>query len=298
MKIKSLLPVFLVLALVGCNDKPLATIGVVTDIHYYREKPVRINRYYTMSADKLAEAVDTFNAEKVDFTVSLGDTFDPDLAWFQDIDEQFARLDAPVYKLLGNHDCIAPYGSPEENAVLEALGLENPYFSIVENGIRFIFIDGNDVSLMSTAEGTPERLDAEATRAALLEAGVPYAAEYNGKFSQKQLDWLNSELAAAHAEGEMVILFGHMPLMPRDIDAAQWDGAEIDALLQEYPEVNAVLTGHHHHGAHMESGHIQHYTFQGMIEGQQNHYAVVRIFKDRIEITGYGEQPSCTLKFL
>ena len=85
--------------------------------------------------------------------------------------------------------------------------------------------------------------------------------------------------------------------MPRTLSAVQWDGEAIDSMLQEYPVVKAVLSGHHHKGAQTISGNTHHFTFEGMIDGTENHYAVVKVFRNRIEIDGYGHQPSANLSF-
>ena len=273
------------------HEEPLATIGIVTDIHYCRDREPGGSRYYALSKVKLSEAVDVFNEHKVDFTVSLGDTFDPDPDTYQDISDEFARLDAPVYKVLGNHDCIAPYDSEKQNAVLSFLGIENPYYSVKgPNNLRLIFIDGNDVSIQSTVPGTPKRDCAEKRLRELEDCGEPYARTYNGMLSEEQTRWLVSELDAARNASEEVLVFSHMPLQPRDIDAALWDGEEIDSLLQTYPNVRAVFSGHHHSGACHRSGKIMHYTFRGMIEGTGNHYGIVRIFRDSIDVAEYPRE--------
>lgn len=272
-------------------EKPLATIGIVTDIHYCRDREPGGSRYYALSKVKLSEAVDMFNEVGVDFTVSLGDTFDPDPDTYQDIADEFARLDAPVYKVLGNHDCIAPYDSEKQNAVLALLGIENPYYSVKgPNDLRLIFIDGNDVSIQSTAPGTPKRAVAEEMLQELVDNGAPLARPYNGMLSEEQIRWLVSELDVALNASEEVLVFSHMPLEPRDIDAALWDGEKIDSLLQSYPNVRAVFSGHHHSGAYHRSGKIMHYTFRGMIEGTVNHYGIVRIYKDRIDVIEYPQE--------
>ena len=270
------------------SEEPLATIGIVTDIHYFRGRESGGSRYYALSKEKLAEAVDVFNEQGVDFTVSLGDTFDPDPDTYQDIADEFARLDSPVYKVLGNHDCIAPYGSEKQNSVLALLGIENPYYSVKgPNNLRLIFIDGNDVSIQSTASGTPKRALAEKMLRELADNDEPQARPYNGMLSEDQTGWLVSQLAAARNASEEVLVFSHMPLEPRDIDAALWDGEKIDSLLQSYPNVRAVFSGHHHSGACHRSGKIMHYTFRGMIEGTENHYGIVRIYKEKIDVTEY-----------
>ena len=283
--------IFACITLAACSpasEEPLVTIGIVTDIHYCRDREPGGSRYYALSKVKLSEAVDVFNEQRVDFTVSLGDTFDPDPDTYQDIADEFARLDAPVYKVLGNHDCIAPYGSEKQNAVLALLGIENPYYSVKgPNNLRLLFIDGNDVSIQSTAPGTPKRASAEKMLRELEDNDAPYARSYNGMLSEEQTRWLVSELDAARDASEEVLVFSHMPMQPRDIDAALWDGEKIDSLLQSYSNVRAVFSGHHHSGAYHNSGRIMHYTFRGMIEGTENQYGIVRIYKDSIYVTEY-----------
>ncbi len=272
----------------GKTEKPLATIGVVTDIHYFRDRETVGNRCYSLSAAKLAEAVRTFNEQKVNFTLSLGDTFDPDPSTYQDLEDVFAKLDKPVYKLLGNHDCIAPYGSDIQNAVLDALGIKKTYYTVAgPHKLRFIFIDGNDISLHSTAPGTPERELAERKLQELKMKGEISAQPYNGMLSETQFDWLRIQLDKAYDKGESVIVCGHMPWMPRNIEAALWEGERVDSLLQRYDNVRAVFAGHHHSGAYCKSGNIEHFTFKGMIVGKENHFAIARIYKDRIEVTDY-----------
>lgn len=61
-------------ALAACSpapEKPVATIGIVTDIHYCRDREPGGSRYYALSKAKLAEAVDVFNEQGVDFTFPL-----------------------------------------------------------------------------------------------------------------------------------------------------------------------------------------------------------------------------------
>ena len=224
----------------SCNpeaDSPVLTIGVVTDLHYCRGREPAKDRYYSLSAEKLSEAVNYFNGQKVDFTVSLGDTFDPDMSSYQDVAGIFANMNNPVYKILGNHDIIAPYGMPRQDSVMVAMGISSPYYSIrTGKGIRCIFIDSNDISFQSTATGSVGRETAQCMLTSLKTAGLPMAAKYNGMLSDRQKKWLEAE-----------------------IEAAEWDGEQIDSLLQTHANVKAVFAGHHHEGAYFESGHILHF---------------------------------------
>jgi 3',5'-cyclic AMP phosphodiesterase CpdA len=290
-------PLLLTLLAMSCSMKPLATVGIVTDLHYNRSKEVRNNRYYTLSAIKLAQAVDTFNKEKVDLVACLGDIIDSDLDSYDDLAAILERLDSPVFKILGNHDFLGPYGSPVQDRVLERLGITRTCFDTCHGKVRLIFLDSNDISVYSRAAGTPERALADSILASLKESGSPLARQYNGTIGAGQLEWLENTLAEAQAKGQTVIVLGHMPLLPDNIKASQWNGRETDSVLQRYSCVKAMLSGHHHHGAEAVSGHIVYHTFKGMIEGPENSFAIVRIYKDKLEIKGFGREGSQTIQY-
>lgn len=50
-------------------------------------------------------------------------------------------------------------------------------------------------------------------------------------------------------------------------------------------------------GAH-RFGSVLHFIFQGMIEGPDNHYAIVEVYPDKLVIRGYGAQRDETLRWL
>ncbi|MFR1289918.1 MAG: metallophosphoesterase [Alistipes finegoldii] len=117
-------------------ESPLFTFGVVTDVHYSNVKETWAARRYAESGEKLREAVAAFNRAHVDFVVSLGDMIDGDIGSYAVIRPILEGSAAPVYKILGNHDYLGPYGSEEQRRVLEELGISEPYFSVVRNGYR------------------------------------------------------------------------------------------------------------------------------------------------------------------
>ena len=100
------------------------------------------------------------------------------------------------------------------------------------------------------------------------------------------------------SDGERVICFAHMPLMPPDGQFTLWNNGQIAALLQRYPCVRAFLAGHHHKGGAHRFGSVLHFIFQGMIEGPDNHYAIVEVYPDKLVIRGYGAQRDEILRWL
>ncbi|MCM1300424.1 MAG: metallophosphoesterase [Alistipes senegalensis] len=279
-------------------ESPLFTFGVVTDVHYSSVKETWAARHYTESEEKLREAVATFNRAHVDFVVSLGDMIDGDVGSYAVIRPILEQSAAPVYKILGNHDYLEPYGSEEQRHVLEVLGISDPYFSVSRNGYRLLFLDSNDLSVYARAKDSPEYEEAVALLDSLKRSGAANARQYNGAIGKAQRAWLVRELSAAESRGERVICFAHMPLMPPAGQFTLWNNMQIAALLQKYACVRAFLAGHHHKGGVARFGSVLHFTFQGMIEGLDNHYAIVEVYPEKFVIRGYGVQPDETICWL
>lgn len=279
-------------------EVPLFTFGVVTDVHYSNIKETWAARRYAESREKLREAVAAFNRAHVDFVVSLGDMIDGDIGSYAEIRPILDVFAGPIYKILGNHDYLGPYGSGEQRCVLEELGISEPYFSVVKNGYRLLFLDSNDISVYSRARESPEYEEAVALLDSLKESGAANARQYNGAIGKAQREWMVQELSGAERRGESVICFAHMPLMPLSGQFTLWNNAQIAALLQKYACVRVFLAGHHHKGGCNRFGSIQHFIFQGMIEGLDNHYAIVEVYPDKLVICGYGAQRNETLSWL
>lgn len=283
--------------LMGKKEKPIVTFGVVTDLHYNNEIEHQGTRYYQATRGKLREAVDTFNAHRVDFVAVLGDIVDFKLDSYADIEPLFASLHMPVHKVFGNHDFLGTYGTELEAQVEKTIGREAPYYAHTKHGVRFIFLDSNDIGVLSRSADTPEGIRAREMVAQLKAESANDAHEWNGTLSTEQQNWLLRQVQKAQKRHQMVFCLAHMPLMPLDIAARDFRGAEICTMLEQYPCVKAYLTGHHHTGSMMLTGKLKHYGFQGMIEGTDNHYAIVSIYKNRMEIEGFGKQESRTIFF-
>ena len=125
--------------------------GLVTDLHFARREK-NGSRYYDQSKKKLENAISTFNENKVDFLIELGDLKDqgvtPDkaqtLSFLDEIEESLHTFDGPVYHVLGNHDMDSI--SKEDYLAHIRNGVDTKgktYYSFVRNKLKFVVLDGN-----------------------------------------------------------------------------------------------------------------------------------------------------------
>lgn len=276
-------------------DTPLFSIGVVTDVHYSNRKEPVNNRYYRASEWKLQEAVATFNDAHVDLVVSLGDLIDSDSDSFADIAPVLESSKAPVYRIAGNHDFLVPFDARKQQAALRMMGVGKLYFSVIRDGYRLLFLDGNDIALYAHATGTPQYAQAERIFTELTFEGAANARDYNGAIGSEQQAWLIRELEKATAAGQEVLCFCHMPVLPLLGRYTLWNNLQIARLLGAWPCVKAYLAGHHHPGGYGAYQNVHYVTFRGMIDGPRNQYAVVDVYADKLVIRGFGTQKSMTL---
>lgn len=278
----------------GSKGAPLFRFGVIADPQYADADPfVELNRYYRASLDKLVAAIEELNRHDLKFVVTLGDIIDRDLASFDRIMPLYERLRHPRAFLLGNHDFSV---APEHLAIVpSALGLERSYYAFSGGGYRFVVLDGNEVSVFAPPEGHPYRALAEERLAALKATGAIHAQPWNGSLSDAQFAWLAETLTSAAAAGEKVIVLGHYPVYPANW-LNMWDSDRIVELLTASDNVVAYFCGHNHDGNFGEIGGKYFVNFCGMVDTpDQSCFAVVDVFDDRIEITGFGREPSRTL---
>ena len=129
--------------------KSIFQFGLVADAQYADIYSNGNTRYYRASLEKLADAVKTFNEHDLAFTVHLGDLIDRDAASFSDILPVFNRINGPKYHLLGNHDYAM-----DANKVANLLGMPNFYYDFSQQGMRFVVLDTNDLSLYANPVGS------------------------------------------------------------------------------------------------------------------------------------------------
>ncbi|MEH3119564.1 MAG: metallophosphoesterase [Methylorubrum populi] len=268
--------------------------GVIADPQYADAPPDRtLGRYYTASLDKMRAAVATLNREDLRFVVTLGDIIDRDAASYERILPIYRTLRHETRFVLGNHDFQV---APEHlGQVTGRLGMERAFYDFASGSIRFVVLDGNDVSLFAPPPDDPRRALAEARLAEAKAAGRPNAQAWNGSLSDSQLAWLEQRLAAARAAGERVVVLNHYPAAPENPHNL-WDADRIVGLLARQPHVVAYFNGHNHAGNYAERDGIHYVNFHGMVDTPDSSaFAVVEIAGGRMDIRGFGREPSRSL---
>lgn len=209
--------------------------------------------------DNLSAAVERINTELSDaaFVALTGDMvgalFSDDVEDYgigeENPAEKFKELadglDIPYYAIMGNHDYQKTYDAEldeginaEDNTVMEAiwkkvLGID-PYYSIMHNGVRMIFLNAN-------------RGDARSQVC----FGCTVESYCTGSFDDEQLAWFEAELE----NGDPTILFFHHPPFT-DSASALFSMADSFLIQQDDPfydlaetyqdQILAVFTGHGH----------------------------------------------------
>jgi len=273
----------------------LFRFGIVADPQYapFPPKPGG-TRYYANSLWKLTEAIESFNKQDLEFVVTLGDIIDRHWDSFGDILPIYDRLRHDHFFVLGNHDYEV--GQDYLRSVVRTVGMPKPYYDFTGGGYRFIVLDGNDVSLFAPPAGDPRLEIAAARLAKLREAGAPNAHNWNGSLSDVQFSWLGEALDRARSAGEKVIVLSHYPVYPHDMHNL-WDSERIVELLTSHEHVVAFFNGHKHAGNYGEISGKHFVNFQGMVETPaHNAFAIVTVYENRLEIAGFGREPSRSLR--
>ena len=268
--------------------------GVIADPQYAEAPPnLTLNRYYANSLDNMRAAGAALNGEDLRFVVTLGDIIDRDIASYDKILPIYRTLRHETRFLLGNHDFDVAPAYLGRTAGL--LGMEAPSYDFTVGGIRFVILDGNDVSLFAPPPDDPRRkLAAERLERATAE-NRPNAKPWNGSLSDAQFAWLEQRLAAARAENERVVVLNHYPVAPENPHNL-WDANRLTALLARQPHVIAYFNGHNHAGNYAERDGIHYVNFHGMVDTPDSSaFAIVEIAGDRLEIQGFGREPSRSL---
>jgi hypothetical protein len=274
-------------------SNPPLRFGVVADPQYAPAPPA-MNRYYANSLWKLAEAVDAFNADAdLHFVVTLGDIIDRHWESFGHILPIYDRLRHPNLFVLGNHDFeVAPDFLA---SVPRVLGLERRFFDFAAGGIRFIVVDGNDLSLFAHPTGSPNSRIAAETLRAMKERGEVNAKEWNGGLGEAQYAWLEATMNRAEVAGERIIVLGHYPVYPKTTHS-MWGAERFVELVCARPSFLAYFDGHDHAGNYGTVAGKHFVNFKGMVEtATDTAYAIVTVRPDRIEIEGFGTEPSRNL---
>lgn len=276
------------------NEDPLFSFGMVADVQYCDCEPHN-NRYYRNSLKKFREAVEHFNERDLEFVVSVGDIIDKQVDSFGPVKTIADGLNVPFYHVLGNHDF--PYPENKYEQVLETLQMERNYYDYSISSYRFLVLDGNDLSLLAREEGEEEYAKAEEMLQELENEGAANANNWNGGIGNRQLTWLRETLEQADAAGETVIVFNHFPVYP-PAQHNLWNDGELVEVLEQYDHVTAIINGHNHAGDYEYWNGIHYITLKGMVETPDSSaYAIVEVYSDRLELTGFGREPSRVMEY-
>ena len=273
------------------HDTHYFTFGLVADNHYdtfpsgekapwqpmnhwFNEQVKRTTnhnkRRYDLAKDKMDEAIDVFNrcGENMTLVVNLGDLVNNDLMWnLRPILDSFNGATAPHFSILGNHDLRAhndrfgKYNSSQHEWIRRKMGVgEDWHYSLDLPPFKLIFVDSMVME--------PEAL--------------------NATKKNEHLKWLIDTIEDARRHEWAVVVFAHIPI-----------GVQTNVLgpcLRGYDHIIAAFFGHDHKGGYLQQGNIHSVTIHGQIETMVNAFALVEVFGDRLEMTGFGRVPSRVMK--
>ncbi len=280
-------------------EEPLFSFGLVADCQYGDAPDFIANgmaRYFRDALNRLSEAVTELNGHDLAFVVHLGDLIDRDPADYGPVFEVLAGLRAPLHHLLGNHDFHRPDGTiTPVDQICAQYQMPAPYYAFSHLGWRFIVLDSNEISFEEQPPGTPQYQAATAWLAELTEQGAINARKWNGGLSTEQRDWLFAELDQVAAIGERAAVLVHHPLDDSLLDSI-WGGNDLAGALADHPAAAVVFSGHYHRGSFRQLAELPMLTLHGMVETTRSAFAVVAVFTDRLELTGYGRQPDRALQ--
>lgn len=271
--------------------------GIVADPQY--KNAASTDRYYRESLSKLSTAIVTFNTNQVDFVQTLGDVVDEDSISFNPILSIYRNLNVniPNYHLLGNHDFNVQ--QQFKSKITTKLGMPGNYYSYNFKGYRFIVLDATDIASY-TDDLIPQNSGKDKIeRDSLFRVDkVTNKTDYSGALSRVQLAWLKSELNSATLNNQNIVIFNHMPVLPKPNVHNLWNDYEVVNILSNYRNVRAYMNGHNHFGGYEMFKGIHFATIYGMVQGPTNSYAMVDFYENKMIIHGYGNQEDRILEFI
>ncbi|NXY88231.1 ADPRM diphosphatase, partial [Alcedo cyanopectus] len=297
------------------------SFGVIADIQYadaedgYDFSGCR-RRRYRQSLGLLRAAVREWGAEKppLGFVLQLGDTIDgingrrgEAEGALQRVLAELGRLPVPVHHAWGNHELYN-----FSRARLERSGLNSragpragdcqAYHFSPAAGLRVVLLDAYDLSTLGREPDCPRyreslRLLREKNPNANLNspAGLkePQFVEFNGGFSQAQLDWFNEVLQFSDDNQEKVIVTAHLPVHPDASDGVSlaWNYKAALLAIHSHQCVVCFIAGHLHDGAYCLDSHgVHHLTLEGVIETPpgSNAFGTIYVYEDKMILKGRG----------
>ncbi len=273
-------------------DNSLFSYGIIADCQYCN-CPANGSAYYGNSIPKLQEAVDSINARSVAHTLHLGDFIQRDWESFDSVEPVYSSLDSAHYYALGNHEFTIE--DSQKPLILSRLGMPDYYYDFTAHNWRFIVLESTELAFYSETVHPDKVAERDALWSQI--SGDINAKTWNGGISQEQLNWLDATLADARSKGQKAVVFAHHPVWPL-ANSSLWNYQDVIDVLEAHDNVVAYMNGHRHSGDYAIKNGIHYVTFQGMLlTPDENSFSVVEVFRDRLEVNGYGRQDDFILPF-
>ena len=265
------------------------SFAAIADCQYCKI-PEQGVRKYAKSVEKLKTCVSHLNTMDLTYAIHLGDFIDRDWKSFDRVIPIYNQLVMPHLHALGNHD----YSVSDElkRSVPKRLNMPSKFHHFKINNWRFVVLDGNDVSFHAYPKDSKK-----------YKAAAEYHAQHfhnspkwNGAIGAKQKKWLRRVLTKAENKSESVAIFCHFPIYPENVHNL-WNAEEIIDLIEKYSVVKLYLNGHNHQGNYGLRNGTHYLTLKGMVDTDESAYSVIRVFADRLELTGFGREKSRILPF-
>lgn len=277
----------------GKNQNSLFSFGLIADIQYSDYDPAG-TRFYRSSLKKLDEAVSQFRKDSVDFVITLGDMIDKDYESYGPVLDILHSSGLKFYHVIGNHDYTV---DTKHKKMIPSDYYSKPgYYSVVYKGFRFIFLNGNEISIYSSNNKSRIK-QANKLLDSLKKSGEPNSVDWNGGITPKQLDWFDGQMNEAASKNEKVFIICHFPVVPDNVHNLLNYRAVL-TVLGKYHNVIAWFNGHNHSGNYGNFNMTHFVTLKGMVETEnQNSFARVDVYRNKISITGSGREKSQILSY-
>lgn len=322
------------------NSELLFSFGVIADIQYadledgYNFQRSR-RRYYRHSLLHLKGAIEEWNKESTPpcCVLQLGDIIDGFNAQhnaseksLEDVMNTFQTLKIPVHHAWGNHELYNFSRDYLVNSKLNTKFLEDQiahhpetmpsenyyaYHFVPFPKFRFILLDGYDLSVLGVEQSS---LKYQQSLKMLKEhnpntelnspegLSEPQFVQYNGGFSQEQLNWLNEVLTFSDKNQEKVVIASHIPIYPEASDTVclAWNYQDALAVIRSHKCVVCYISGHTHDGGYAEdSVGVHHVNIEGVIETAPDSQAfgTIYVYPNKMVLNGRGRVPSRIMNY-
>ncbi|EFN59457.1 hypothetical protein CHLNCDRAFT_138033 [Chlorella variabilis] len=295
----------------AAEQRPLFSFGCIADAQYADLEDGDTegrSQLYRQVPGKLRAALAELRAARprVQLVLHLGDIVNGNAAGQAQCDREFDLVasifdqelggDVPALHVVGNHCLSVP-----REVLVKRLGIpETCYYSrSLGSGWRLVVLDTTEMSGHSGhAPGSRQHREAQEFLASHpMSDEDPQMSSWNGGITRQQLAWLRSELAAAEAAAERVIIASHHQLGQGGARATHmaWNWRDVQqVVLLASPAFRLALAGHDHMGgcACINGRHFV--TLEALLEAPpgSNAFAVLHVFGDRIRIAGSGSVTS------